>query len=62
MSEYKPGDVVSLKNGNGPHMTVEMLRRDGLICTIWFDVHHQLHRDAFDDFNLRLIQPLEERM
>lgn len=43
---FDEGDVVSRKTG-GPMMTVEKIRSDDLLATVWFDVDGRVQRDAF---------------
>jgi uncharacterized protein YodC (DUF2158 family) len=45
--EFPEGSLVLLKSG-GPMMTVELIRSDDLICTVWF-AHNEpdVKRDAF---------------
>jgi uncharacterized protein YodC (DUF2158 family) len=45
-AKFKEGDVVSRITG-GLLMTVEDVRTDHLVATVWFDGHGILHRDCF---------------
>lgn len=49
------GTLVQLKTG-GPVMTVEDIRRDGIVATVWFD-GATLRRDGFHLVQLRVLVP-----
>lgn len=49
---FKEGDVVNSICG-GPLMTVEQVRDDDFVATIWFDRDGVLHRDAFAPVTLQ---------
>ncbi len=43
---FPEGALVCLNTG-GALMTVEDIRSDGIVATVWFDEHGVLHRDGF---------------
>lgn len=47
---FKEGDVVSLQTG-GPLMTVEDIRQDNIVATVWFD-RGRVRRDCFEPVHL----------
>jgi uncharacterized protein YodC (DUF2158 family) len=59
--KFKPGDVVRLKSGDGPNMTVEQwtTARNGWVC-IWFTADKEgkpmPHRHVFSEDTLELVK------
>jgi len=43
---FEEGDTVTRKTG-GPMMTVEDIRGDDIVSTVWFDADNHVHRDCF---------------
>lgn len=61
MSEqFAAGDLVAVKalrnSSRRPHMVVEVIRRDGLISTFWYDTRMRVCRDSFDSFVLEKVE------
>ena len=56
--KFSEGDVVSRKVG-GPLMTVEDIRQDEFVATIWFDLEGHVQRDAFSPSILQKWIPVD---
>ncbi len=61
MSEFKAGDVVQLKNGTGPTMTIASLEHAaGEAMCVWLE-GKKTQEDIFDLVVLALVKPKPER-
>jgi uncharacterized protein YodC (DUF2158 family) len=52
MATFNEGDVVNRIIG-GPLMTVEKLRTDQFVATVWFDTDGRVQRDCFAPHTLQ---------
>jgi len=61
MHEFKEGDVVQLKSGTGPTMTIASLEHAaGEAMCVWFE-GKKTQEDIFDLVVLALVKPKPER-